>query len=84
MLFISIMGYRRHRQNIVLCVCVCALLLLTLPSDADVGTVCLAASRGLQRFTVVLLMMNGLASPRGISANPVRVQMTSVFCIMEN
>lgn len=49
--------------------------MLTLPSGADVGTVCLAASRGLQRFTVVLLMMNGLASPRGISANPVRAQM---------
>lgn len=49
--------------------------LLTLPSGADVGSVCLAASRGLQRLTAVLLMMNGLASPRGISANPVRVQM---------
>lgn len=40
--------------------------LLTFPS----GSVFLAASRGLQRLAVVLLMMNGLASPRGISANP--------------
>lgn len=54
-----------------MCVCV----LLTLLSDPDVEAAdvvedCLAASRGLQRFTVVLLMMNGLASPRGISAKP--------------
>lgn len=40
----------------------------TMPSEE--GTVCLAASRGLQRFTVVLLIMNGLASPRGISPKP--------------
>lgn len=55
------------------CICVRGLQKLTLQSGADVGTVCLAASRGLQRFTVVLLTMNGLASPIGISANPVEV-----------
>lgn len=51
-------------------------MLPTLLSDPDVeaAEVCLAASRGLQRFTVVLLIMNGLASPRGISAKPDRVQ----------
>lgn len=59
-------------------------VLLTLLSDpavesSDVVQVCLAASRGLQRFTVVLLMMNGLASPRGISAKPDRSQMITFF-----
>lgn len=46
-----------------------AVRLLTLPSGADVVETSLAASRGLQR-AVVLLKMNGLASPRGISAKP--------------
>lgn len=53
--------------------------LLTLPSDA----VCLAASRGLQRLTVVLLMMKGLASPRGISAKP-KEQIMILFHCTEN
>lgn len=44
-------------------------LLLTLLSGAGVAAAFLAASRGLQRV-VVLLNMNGLDSPRGISAKP--------------
>lgn len=47
--------------------------------QSGAGTLCRAASRGLQRFTVVLLMMNGLASPTGISANPAQ-QVTTVNC----
>ena len=48
---------------------------LTLLSGEDTGPALLATSRGLQRFTVVLLMMNGLFSPRGISAKPEGAQM---------
>lgn len=60
--------------------------MLTLQSGA--GTLCRAASRGLQRFTVVLLMMNGLASPTGISANPSQEQMSVehsyLCCVIQN
>ena len=43
-------------------------------SSAAAAAVRLEESRGLQRFTVVLLMMKGLASPMGISAKPTHTQ----------